>query len=87
MFIYNGKVFLQGEKDEILENHVLVKFKKDLYDKEIENEFISISKNEFGYEGLIDDKRKAYELFGEEAIYEKCSLDDILVHYVKKNKK
>lgn len=87
VFIYNGNVFLQGEKDEILENHVLVKFKKDLYDKEIENEFISISKNEFGYEGLIDDKRKAYELFGEEAIYEKCSLDNILVHYVKKNKK
>lgn len=87
VFIYNGKIFLQGEKDEILENHVLVKFKKDLYDKEIENEFISISKNEFGYEGLIDDKRKAHELFGEEAIYEKCSLDDILVHYVKKNKK
>lgn len=82
VFIYNGKIFLQGEKDEILENYVIVKFGKDLYDDDIKKEFICIKENKFGYEGLINDRKKAYELFGEEAVYEKCSLDDILVYYV-----
>ena len=82
VYIYDGKIFLQGEKDEILENHVLVKLPKDLYDESICSEFIYIKENKFGYEGLIDNRKKAYELFGEEAVYEKCSLDDILQYYV-----
>ena len=84
VYICDGKIFLQGEKDEILENHVLVKLPKDLYDESICKEFVSIKKNKFGYEGLINDRKKAYELFGEEAVYEKCSLDDILQYYVKR---
>ncbi|MDO5515920.1 MAG: ABC transporter ATP-binding protein [Clostridium sp.] len=83
VYIYDGKIFLQGEKDEILEEHVLVKFKKELYDDEIEKEFISLKENRFGYEGLINGCERAHELFGNEAVYEKCSLDDILVYYVK----
>ena len=86
VFIYNGKIFLEGEKDQILEKHVLVKFRKDLYDETIEKEFIFIKKNEFGYEGLMKGRKKAYELFGEEAVYNRCSLDDILVYYVQHNK-
>lgn len=83
VFINDGKVFLQGEKDEILENHVLVKFKKELYDEDIKKEFINLKENRFGYEGLMNDREKAEELFGNEAVYEKCSLDDILVNYIK----
>lgn len=83
VYIYDGKVFLQGEKDELLEEHVIVKFKKDLYVDDIRKEFISLKENKFGYEGLINGRKRAYELFGNEAVYEKCSLDDILVYYVK----
>lgn len=82
VFIYDGRIFLQGEKDEILENHVLVKFKKNLYDEDIKKEFISLKKNEYGYEGLMNNRNKAHEIFGNEAVYEKCSLDDILIYYV-----
>ena len=82
VFINNGKIFLQGEKDEILENHILVKFKKDLYDENIKKQFVSLKENRFGYEGLMDNKLNAHEIFGNEAVYEKCSLDDILVYYV-----
>lgn len=83
VYIYDGKVFLQGEKDEILEEHVLVKFKKELYDDGLKKEFISLKENKYGYEGLIYGNERAHELFGNEAVYEKCSLDDILVYYVK----
>ena len=83
VMVYKGKILLTGEKDEILNTHVLVKCKKELLDSSIRNEFISINENSFGFEGLMSDKSKAYELFGNEAIYEKCNLEDLLLHYTR----
>ena len=83
--IYNGNIILQGEKDSILENHVLVKIKKDLFDESIRKEFISIKENSINFEGLINGQEKAYELFGNEAIYEKCNLEDILMYYTRRS--
>ncbi|WP_297714006.1 ABC transporter ATP-binding protein [Clostridium sp.] len=84
VMIYNGKILLKGEKDEILDNHVIVKIKKELVDNSIKKEFISLKESAFGFEGLISDKSKAYELFGDEAIYEKCTLEDILLYYTRR---
>ena len=84
VMVYNGKILLKGEKDEILDNHVIVKSKKDLMDISIKKDFISLKEYAFGFEGLISDRRKAYELFGDEAIYEKCTLEDILLYYTRR---
>ena len=84
VMIYNGNIILKGEKDSILENHTLVKIKKDIFDESIRKEFISVKENSFGIEGLINNKEKAYELFGNEAIYEKCNLEDILMYYTRR---
>lgn len=85
VMIYNGNIILQDEKDSILENHVLVKIKKELFDESIRKEFISIKENSFSFEGLMNSKEKAYELFGNEAIYEKCNLEDILMYYTRRS--
>ena len=85
VMIYKGKILLKGEKDEILDNHVIVKIKKELVDSSIKKEFISLKESAFGFEGLISDKRKAYDIFGDEAIYEKCTLEDILLYYTRRN--
>lgn len=85
VMIYNGKILLKGEKDNILNNHVIVKSKKDLIDNSIKKYFISLKENAFGFEGLVSNRKKAYELFGEEAIYEKCSLEDILLYYTRRD--
>ena len=83
VLIDEGKILLKGEKDEILEEHVLVKVKKELFDKEIKEEFIGIKNNSFGFEGMIYGRKKAFELFGKEVVYERCSLEDILLYYTK----
>lgn len=83
VIIYNGKVLLTGEKDTILENHRIVKGKKALIDSTTEEIFVSINSNAFGFEGLVSNKDIAYEMFGEEAIYEKCTLEDILLYCTK----
>ncbi|MDU2490750.1 MAG: ABC transporter ATP-binding protein [Clostridium celatum] len=85
VMIYKGKILLKGEKDEILDNHVIVKIKKELVDSSIKREFISLKESAFGFEGLISDKRKAYDIFGDEAIYEKCTLEDILLYYTRRD--
>ena len=83
VLIDEGNILLKGEKDEILEEHVLVKGKKELFDKEIKEEFIGIKNNSFGFEGMIYGRKKAFELFGKEVVYERCSLEDILLYYTK----
>lgn len=85
VMIYKGKILLKGEKDEILDNHVIVKSKKDLIDASIKKDFISLKECAFGFEGLISNRKKAYELFGNEAIYEKCTLEDILLYYTRRD--
>lgn len=85
VMIYKGKILLKGEKDEILDSHVIVKIKKELVDSNIKKEFISLKESAFGFEGLISDKRKAYDIFGDEAIYEKCTLEDILLYYTRRD--
>lgn len=84
VMIYNGNIILQDEKDSILESHIIVKIKKDLLDNNLRKEFISLKENSFSFEGLMSNKDKAYELFGDEAIYEKCTLEDILMYYTRR---
>jgi len=81
VLINEGKILLEGEKDELLEEHVIIKGKKELFDEEIKNEFIGIKNNSFGFEGMIYGRNKAFELFGKEAVYEKCTLEEILLYY------
>ncbi len=86
VFIYKGKIFLDDDKDNILQNHVIVKGKNELLQKDTEEIFISVNKNSFGFEGLVKNREKAYELFGEEVVYDKPNLEDILTYYTRGNK-
>lgn len=86
VFIYKGKIFLADDKDNILQSHVIVKGKNELLQKDTEEIFISVNKNSFGFEGLVKNREKAYELFGEEVVYDKPNLEDILTYYTRGNK-
>lgn len=85
VFIYKGEIFLSDSKDNILENHIIVKGKKELLDKDTREIFISINENAFGFEGLVNNRKKAYEMFGEEVLYDKPNLEDILTYYIRGN--
>ena len=85
VFIYKGEIFLADTKDNILENHIIVKGKKELLNNETRNIFISINENAFGFEGLVNNRKKAYEMFGEEVLYDKPNLEAILTYYIRGN--
>ncbi|WP_315167008.1 ABC transporter ATP-binding protein [Metaclostridioides mangenotii] len=82
VFIYNGKIILSGVKDEILEKHCKIKGKKELLVSETKDLFIYIDENEFGFEGIVDDKNRSYDVFGNEVVYDTVNLEDILRFYV-----
>ena len=81
IFIYKGKIILYGEKDLILENHSIIKGKRELLDIETEKVFISIKTSGYNFEGLTNNKSKAFETFGNEVIYEKPTLEDVILYY------
>ncbi|MGL5245281.1 MAG: ABC transporter ATP-binding protein [Sarcina sp.] len=86
VFIHNGKIILNQEKESLMFNHTLIKGRNKLLDKETKKCFVSFKNNAFGFEGLCSNKNQAFELFGEEVVYEKPSLEDIMMYYIRRNK-
>lgn len=83
VFIYNGKIILKGERDIILDNHRIIRGDKNLIDNDTKKELISFKENQFGFEGLTSNVKSAYEVFGEEVVYDKANLEDILMYYTR----
>lgn len=83
VFIYEGNIILSGDKESILENHKIIRGKKDLLDCDTKKELISYTENSFGFEGLTPNAKKAYDVFGEEVVYDNANLEDILMYYTK----
>lgn len=82
-FINNGKIIFSKPKDNVLEEYGIVKGGKELLDKDIRKEFISIRENSFGFEGLTQNTERIKKLFKNNVLVEKPSLDDIMVYTVR----
>ena len=83
VFIYNGEIILNGDKESILERHRIIRGSKELLDDDTKKILISYKENSFGFDGLTYDYKAAYEIFGEEVVYDKADLEDILMYYTR----
>lgn len=83
IFIYEGHIILSGNKEDILENHKIIRGNKELLDIDTKKELISYTKNSFGFSGMTSNVKNAYEVFGEEVVYDNANLEDILMYYTK----
>ena len=83
VFIYKGKIILNSDKESILENHRIIKGSKELLDDETKKYLISYNENSFGFDGLTDNYKEAFEIFGQEVVYDKANLEDILMYYTR----
>lgn len=77
-FIFDGKVAFSKTKDEITEQFSLVKGGHELLDHDTRKALLGIRNNEFGFEALTDDLTSTRRLFGDQVIYDKASLEDIM---------
>ena len=83
VFIHNGHLQFTDEFLAVEERFVLVKGGLDLLDQDTEKEFVAIHRTQLGFEGLAKNKEQVQKLFGDLALYEPATLEDIMF-YTKK---
>lgn len=77
-FINRGKLVFNEAKDEVLDRYAIVKGGSELLDSDIRNKFVGIRETAVGFEGLVDNRQEAAQLFGNYAVFEKPSLEEII---------
>ncbi|WP_058485024.1 ABC transporter ATP-binding protein [Defluviitalea phaphyphila] len=82
-FINNGSIVFSCTKDDILDNHGLVKGPKEILNSDVRKYFIGIKENQFGFEGLIENRQEIKRILKDRVIIDKPSLDDIMFYYVR----
>lgn len=81
VFIDGGRLILWGNKDEILENHGILKCKKEDLPTISPALIVHSEVSSFGAEVLVRDRRTAGKLYPQ-MIIEPAPLEQIMIHYV-----
>ncbi|MDE6882851.1 MAG: ABC transporter ATP-binding protein [Lachnospiraceae bacterium] len=80
-FIHEGKTVLYDAKDELLESHLLVKGERRAIYPELQRALIGIMDNAYGFEAILPSDRA--DLLTNEFHFEKPTIDQIVIHYIK----
>ncbi len=80
-FIHDGRKVLHDAKDELLENYLLVKGERRAVSPQLQKELIGIIDNAYGFEAILPSERA--DLLTSEFHFEKPTIDEIVVHYIK----
>lgn len=84
-FIFDGEIILQGQKDEIKDQHAIVKGDTAAL-SDYENYFVGINKSSYGFEGLTDNKAALKKVLPDKTAYEVPLIEDIMLYYVRRQK-
>ncbi|WHH58208.1 ABC transporter ATP-binding protein [Petroclostridium sp. X23] len=84
--IHDGEIVFSLEKDVLLDNYGLVKGPKGVLEEDMKKHFIGIRENQFGFEGLVTDRKKTKKALGEKVMIEKPTLEDIMLYYTRRDK-
>lgn len=85
IFLDNGKVILNENKDELLDNYGVLKCDKDSFDKISKDDIISYKKNKYNYEVLIKDKNKMKKKY-KDSVIDKITLEELMILVIKGEK-
>ena len=81
--IDKGRIILSRTKDELLDNYGIIKGGRDVLTSGLEKNVIGIRESKFGFEALVDDRRKADKIFKGQILIEKPSLEEIMLYYTR----
>lgn len=85
-FINKGKLLLTGYKDDVLENHGVIKCKKSDYKEISPEDIISARINDFGAEVMVSDKTMCKKKYSGLTL-DNTTLEEIMLYYVNADKK
>ncbi|QLY80811.1 ABC transporter ATP-binding protein [Clostridium intestinale] len=86
IIINDGKILLQGAKDEIIESHRLVKGDKKLLNSENRKDFVAIKENSYGFEALTKEANKLSKTYGDKLVMEKPNIEELMLYYIRSDK-
>ena len=84
VMIHKGEILFRKTKDELLENHAIVKGSLSLLNANSNKNLIGIRKNNYGFEALSKDTKSADILAKEGAVVDKSTMEDIMLYYTRK---
>lgn len=85
-FIDKGKILLSGYKDEILDNHGVIKCSLTDYKKMDATDIVSVRLSEYSAEVMVSNKQVCKEKY-RGMLMEKTNLEEIMLFYVNRGKK
>lgn len=85
IFIDNGKIILNENKDDLLDNYGILKCSIDEFKSIDKDDIISYKKNKYNYEILINDKTKMNNKY-KNFIIDRISLEELMILIIKGEK-
>ena len=85
LFINKGRIVLEQEKDEILDNYRIIKCDLDKFDKIDKEDIVSFRKNKYNYEILVNNIKKCNKKY-KDFIIDKITLEDLMLFIIKGGK-
>jgi len=85
IFINNGEIVLEKERNEILDNYGILKCDIDAFDSIDKKDIVRYKKNKYNYEILVDDKtscKKKYKNY----VIDNITLEDLMLLIIKGGK-
>ena len=84
IMIYKGEILFNKTKDELIEEHAIIKGPLSLLDTSLKNSLIGIKKGKYGFEAMAASREAADALVKAGATAEKPALEDIMLFYTRK---
>ena len=80
-FIHDGRTVLYDAKDELMDSFLLVKGERSALFPELQKALIGVIDNAYGFEAILPSEKA--DLLTREFHFEKPTIDQIVIHYIK----
>ena len=85
IFINNGEIVLENDRDVIFDDYGILKCNIDEFDKIDKEDILYYKKNKYNYEILINNKEKCIKKY-KKIVIDKINLEDLMLLIIKGNK-
>lgn len=79
-YINDGKIVFSQEKTILEDTYRIIKGGLDILDSNLEDEFISVIKNKYGFSGLTENFNKLHEKYGSNIVIDKPNIEEIMIY-------